>query len=127
MNSYDVIMVQKNLLPSVVRFLGQPCFNSKKYPFSIDAKAPDFRDTVLTANSLANLVCVPNEMHVQVRFGNTLQPRTALYENFEDALTKAAEFLPGGLFNVQVIRMQTEDGPALPIYVDFGNICANLI
>lgn len=60
-------------------------------------------------------------MHVQVRFGNTLQSKADLLENFEDALNKAAMFIPGGLFNVQVVRMQTADGLALPVYVDFGS------
>jgi hypothetical protein len=59
-------------------------------------------------------------MHVQVRFGNTLQTKKQLLENLEDVLDKAADFLPGSLFNVQVVRMQTERGLALPVYVDFG-------
>jgi hypothetical protein len=86
----------------------------------IDTEAPDFCDVVKTASSFGNLVCEPNQVHVQTRFGNALQSKKDLYENFEDALNKAAEFLPGGLFNVQVVRMQTGTGPALPVYVDFG-------
>lgn len=135
-NSYDVIMIQQNLFNSVTLFLGQPCFKTKtfvlkseqylhlflfRYPLPIDTEAPNFRENILTANSFGNLVCEPNQVHVQIRFGNTLQSTTKLYENFEDVLSKAADFLPGGLFNLQVVRMQTGTGPALPVYVDFGN------
>ena len=119
-NIYDVIMVQKHLLHSVTNYIGQPCFKSKKYSFEIDTESPNLRETILAANSLANLVCEPHQMHVQVRFGSTLQLKSELYENFEDVLNKATNFLPGGLFNIQVARMQTEDGLALPIYIDFG-------
>jgi len=120
-NSYDVIMIQDNLHPSVVKFLGQPCFKSKKYPFKINTDSPKLRDTISKANSLSNMICEPNQLSVHIRFGNVKQSKANLLENFESALNKAAVFLPGGLFNVQVIRMQTENGVALPVYVDFGS------
>jgi hypothetical protein len=96
--------------------------NIIRYPYPIDTEAADFRETILTANSLGNLASQLDEVHVQIRFGNTLQSPKDLYENLEDVLDKAATFLPGGLFNVQVVRMQTGTGPALPVYVDFGKL-----
>lgn len=119
-NTYDVIMVQRDLLDPVSKFLGQACFNSKMFPFVISPNSPNLAEKIAAANSLVNLAYEENDMHVQVRFGNTLQSKKQLLENLEDVLEKAADFLPGSLFNVQVVRMQTERGLALPVYVDFG-------
>jgi hypothetical protein len=121
-NSYDVIMIQENLHPSVVKFLGQSCFKSKKYPFKFDVNSPTLPDTISKVHSFANLVSQPNEMNIHIRFGNVKQSKIELLENFEDALNRAATFLPGGLFNLQVARMQIERGVSFPLYVDFGPV-----
>lgn len=109
------------MFKDVTKFLGSPCLKQNKYPFKVNANSPKLRETLLKVNSYGNLICESNQVLVQTRFGNTSQSKAELFENFEDALNKAADFLPGGLFNVQVIRLQTVHGMALPIYVDFGN------
>ncbi|XP_050380228.1 uncharacterized protein LOC126797609 [Argentina anserina] len=115
LNSYDMFLADKQILPLLPRLLGKHFFKTKRIPVPLDLLKKNWKDQVDRICASALMFLSTGTCSV-VRVARTSMSEEEIVENVVKAIEGVVEVVPGGWGGVRSLHLKMLESIALPVY-----------
>ncbi|KAK9924084.1 hypothetical protein M0R45_032472 [Rubus argutus] len=115
LNSYDMFLADKQIVPLLPRLLGKQFFKKKKIPVPVDLLHKNWKEQIDRVCGSALLFLSTGTCSV-VRVAKTSMSAEEIVENVVSAVNGIVEIVPGNWGGVRSLHLKLLESIALPVY-----------